>query len=126
MNEPVTADRANQSTRGGAEQSSSVLFGGPVGELDAGGYEAIAMEVPTTDVAADELEGAAVVDLLVRTGLAKSKGDARRTIEQGGVYVAGEPVADVAATVGGGDLAGGRYVLLRRGKSTYHLLRVRG
>jgi tyrosyl-tRNA synthetase len=74
----------------------------------------------------DEIEGAAVVDLLVRTGLAKSKGDARRTIEQGGVSMAGEPVADVAATVGSGDLAAGRYLLLRRGKSTYHLLRVRG
>ncbi len=109
-----------------AEQASAVLFGGPVAELDASGYGVLATEVPTTDVDSGELEGASVVDLLVRTELAKSKGDARRTLEQGGVYVAGEQVRDVDATVGGGDLAAGRYLLLRRGKATYHLLRVRG
>jgi tyrosyl-tRNA synthetase len=109
-----------------AEQASAVLFGGPVADLDAAGYEVLAAEVPTTDVVRTDLEGASVVDLLVRTGLAKSKGDARRTLDQGGVYVAGEQVRDVDATVSGGDLAAGRYLLLRRGKSTYHLLRNRG
>jgi tyrosyl-tRNA synthetase len=115
-----------EAATGNAEQASAVLFGGPVAHLDAAGYEVLAAEVPTTDLAGGDLEGATVVDLLVRTELAKSKGDARRTLEQGGVYVAGEQIRDVDAAVRGGDLAAGRYLLLRRGKATYHLLRVSG
>lgn len=108
----------------GAEQASVVLFGGPVGDLDEAGYEAVAAEVATTDLAPAELaEGLDLVDLLVRTGLARSKGDARRTLAQGGVYVAGEPVSDPDRRVEGGDFSGGRYLLLRRGKANHHLLR---
>ncbi len=111
----------------GAEQASAALFGGSLADLDEAGWAAVAAEVPTTEVDRAELDaGLDVVDLLVRTGLAKSKGDARRTIAQGGVSVAGRPVGDEVAPVGGGDLAAGRYVLLRRGKATYHLLRTRG
>lgn len=110
-----------------AEAASAVLFGGAVDQLDDAGWAAVAAEVPSTDVGRGELEaGLDVVEALVRTGLAKSKGDARRTIDQGGVYVGGQPVADPAARLTVGDLAAGRYVLLRRGKATYHLLRVAG
>ena len=63
---------------------------------------------------------------MVRGGLAKSKGDARRTIEQGGAYVAGEQTQDVARRLSGGDAAAGRYVLLRRGKANHLLLREQG
>jgi len=111
----------------GAEQASSVLFGGPVSDLDEAGFEVLATEVPTTDLAPGELaEGLDLVDVLVRTGLARSKGDARRILEQGGVYVAGEQTRDVDRKLSGGDATAGRYVLLRRGKATHHLLREPG
>ena len=110
-----------------AEQASTVLFGGPVDQLDEAGYEVLAAEVPTTDLEPGELAaGLDLVEVLVRTGLARSKGDARRTLEQGGVYVAGEQVRDLDRRLAGGDAASGRYVLLRRGKATHHLLRERG
>jgi tyrosyl-tRNA synthetase len=111
----------------GAGQASSVLFGGPVAELDESGFEVLAQEVPTTGLEPGELAaGLDLVEALVRTGLAQSKGDARRTIDQGGIYVAGEQTRDVDRRLSGGDVVAGRYVLLRRGKATHHLLRERG
>ena len=61
------------------------------------------------------------VALLVRTGLAASNGDARRTMAQRGFQVNGRVLGD-----GGGSLRDlpridGRYLLLRRGKTTYHV-----
>jgi tyrosyl-tRNA synthetase len=110
-----------------AEQASSVLFGGSVERLDEAGFEVLAGEVPTLDLEPGELaEGLDLVDAMVRGGLAKSKGDARRTIEQGGAYVAGEQTNDIARRLSGGDATVGRYVLLRRGKANHLLLREQG
>ena len=111
----------------GAEQATAVLFGGSLDDVDEAGFEVLVAEVPTTELEPGELaEGLDIVDLLVRSELATSKGDARRTIEQGGVYVNGEAVADSDRKVAGGDARAGRYVLLRRGKATYRLLREAG
>jgi tyrosyl-tRNA synthetase len=108
----------------GAEQASAVLFGGSLDDVDDAGFAVLEAEVPTTEVSAAELDaGLDLVDVLVRTGLATSKGDARRTAEQGGVYVGGEQVSGPDREIARVDLAGGRYLLLRRGKATYHLLR---
>jgi tyrosyl-tRNA synthetase len=57
-----------------------------------------------------------VVDLLVETGLAKSKGDARRTISEGGAYLNNERITDVEHVPGDDDLLGGSWLVLRRGK----------
>jgi tyrosyl-tRNA synthetase len=111
----------------GAEQATAVLFGGALDDIDEAGFEVLAAEVDTTDLAPGELAGGLdIVDLLVRTGLAKSKGDARRTLGQGGVYVNGEAVGEVDRKIAGGDARRSRYVLLRRGKATYRLLREAG
>jgi tyrosyl-tRNA synthetase len=60
-----------------------------------------------------------VVDLLVETGLAKSKGDARRTISEGGAYLNNVRVEDPEAEPGAGDLIGGSWLVLRRGKKSF-------
>lgn len=106
-----------------AAQAASLLFGGS--PLDAGpeALAAVAGEVPTAPLpSAGELgEGADLVPLLVESGLASSKGDARRSIEQGAVSVNGRKVG-ADATVGPEDVLHGRYVLLRKGKRNYALL----
>ena len=123
----MTALVHGEAAASAAQQASSVLFGGPVDELDEAGYEVLAAEVPTLDLEPGELAaGLDLVDLLVRSGAASSKGDARRTIEQGGIYVAGEQTRDVERKISGGDAVAGRYVLLRRGKANHHLLRETG
>jgi len=101
--------------------ASRVLFG----EFDPHGvtpqvFDVLAQEIPTITVAKDN--GMALADALVQAGLAKSKGEARRAIEQGGVYV-NQQRADLAKTIGNEDWIGGKSVLLRKGKKEYALLR---
>jgi len=68
-------------------------------------------------------DGLTLVDLVARAGLAKSKSEARRSIEQGGIYVNQQRIDDVARTIGSGDWIGGRNLLLRKGRKDYALLR---
>ena len=60
-----------------------------------------------------------VVDLLVATGLAKSRGEARRTITEGGAYLNNVRVEDPEATPEASDLIGGSWLVLRRGKKSF-------
>ena len=55
------------------------------------------------------------VDLLVASGLVKSKGEARRTIAEGGAYLKNERVTDAEMVPGEADLLDG-WAVLRRGK----------
>jgi tyrosyl-tRNA synthetase len=57
-----------------------------------------------------------VVDLLVETGLAASKGAARRTISEGGAYLNNRRVEDPEQVPAPEDLLGGSWLVLRRGK----------
>ncbi len=60
-----------------------------------------------------------VVDLFVETGLAKSKGEARRTVSEGGAYLNNERVEDPDMVPGDADLLGGSWLVLRRGKKNF-------
>lgn len=106
-----------------AESASAVLFGGEVREATASGLQVVAGEVPTAAVDRGQLEGGlALVDALVAVPeLASSRGEARRALDQGGVYVNGER-ADAGRELAPADLLHDRYVLLRRGKKAYALL----
>jgi len=75
--------------------------------------------MPTTVVPAETLVNGetGVIDLLVLAGIAKSRGEARRLIEQGGVTLDGEPVTDFGAKVGAEALKNG--VKIRKGKKTH-------
>ncbi len=106
-----------------AAHATAVLFGGDPLEAPAEALEVVATEVPTAALPPDgELDaGADLVDLLVASGLASSKGDARRSIAQGAVSVNGrKAVAD--EVVSAGEVLHERYVLLRKGKRHYALL----
>src|SRR5437762_1486894 len=92
-------------------------------EVNAGVFDEMAKEIPTTTVSAD---GLALVDALVQTGLVKSKSEARRQMEQGGIYVNQARVTDVEHTVAASDWLAGRNLLLRKGKKDYALLRREG
>lgn len=114
-----------------AEGAAQILFGSPVEDVDEAAFEAIAAEVPTSEVALNPDNGfdaAAggfdMVELLAATGLASSKGDARRGLSEGSVYVNNQRVAGEAPRVGAERLLHGRYLLLRRGKRRHHLLRI--
>lgn len=97
--------------------AAGALFGGA--DLDAEALEALRGIVPETSVAADVLKGEEpVVELLIATGVCSSKGDARRTVDQGGIRLNGEKIEALSAPVAAVD---GRFVLVQKGKKQRHL-----
>ena len=72
-----------------ATRASEILFGGGLEGISETTFNEIAGEVPGREIGASTLEGAGtpLVELLVLSGLCPSKGQARKDIEGGGVYV---------------------------------------
>ena len=84
----------------------------------------LAREVPVTDLPQTELAaGIPLVDLMVRTKLAESKGSARKLIEGGGVYLNNERQVQTAK-ITTDHLKWPGAILLRTGKKNYHLVRI--
>jgi tyrosyl-tRNA synthetase len=108
-----------------AIQASQVLFGGEITDLSAEDVLDIFAEVPSSAMprALFEGEGLPLVDAVVASGFATSKGAARRIIEAGGVYVNNRRVTDVRAMIGLSDLIDGQYLVMRKGAREYHLIR---
>ena len=103
-----------------AVSASSAIFGGSAEDAD---YSTLAGTMPNSRLSAAEIEGGiALGDVLVRAGLASSKGDARRGIEGRGFSVNETVVDDVARRLTRNDVRQGRYILLRKGKKTYAML----
>ena len=77
--------------------------------------------MPTTVLKPEQFTDDAipVIDLLVAASLAKSKGEARRLIEQGGITVDDERVMDIAKAVSKADFEKG-HVLVKKGKKVFH------
>ncbi len=100
-----------------AEEASAILFGGSPVSASAQALSFLAAEVPTSAF----VSGGTVATMLAATPLASSLSDARRTIAQGAASVNGNVVAQDRPLTQS-DLLYGRWVLLRRGKRTYHLL----
>jgi tyrosyl-tRNA synthetase len=100
-----------------AEEASAVLFGGSPAGASPQALEFLASEVPTSPFA----PGTDLVHALADTPLASSLSDARRTIGQGAASVNGEVVRE-DRPLSEADLLHGRWLVLRKGKRTYHLL----
>ena len=103
------------------ETASAVLFGQPLEQLDAAAFEMLRTEIPSSSLPRSELVGMSPVDLLASTPLASSKGEVRRT--PAGYYVNQTSLAERdQAPIGADDLVHGRFVLLRRGRTSHHLV----
>ena len=77
-------------------------------------------DMPTTALTAEDLTDGKIgaMDLLVKTGLVKSKSEARRTIQQGGLTINDEKVTDVYAEYGA-DVFAGEGMIIRKGKKSF-------
>ncbi|MGA3146219.1 MAG: tyrosine--tRNA ligase [Acidimicrobiales bacterium] len=108
-----------------AEQAGDALFGEGVALLDERTLLDVFADAPSTTLARTRLDGPglALVDLLVETGLVPSKGRATTTIEQGGAYVNNRRESEPKRLIRPDDLVAGRYLVLRRGKRDYHLVK---
>src|SRR5262249_4596226 len=95
--------------------ASQALFGqGELRELDQRTLDAAMAETPTGAVRLADRP--TIVDLLVVSGLAESKGAARRTVREGGASVNNAKVGDEAWTPAESDLLPGGWLVLRRGR----------
>ena len=124
--EDVTRRLHGETGLAAAERATRALFSGDIQGLGGDDVADVFADCPSSEIPAGRLggEGVSVVDLLVDSGLATSKGDARRSIEGGGVYVNNVRVEDAAATLTMEDTIDGRFLLLRKGKKSYHLVGV--
>jgi tyrosyl-tRNA synthetase len=103
----------------GVELASQALFGrGDLGDLDEPTLGAALQEVSGADSVAELGPGGpdAITDLLVASGLVASKGAARRTVAEGGVYVNNVRVESDEWVPATPDFLHGRWLVLRRGK----------
>jgi len=107
-----------------AERAAGALFGEELSGLDERSLLEVLADAPSTELPRSRLEGGGLplVDLLEETGMDPSKGRARTTIEQGGAYVNNRRETDTSRALAADDLVAGRYLVLRKGKKSYHLV----
>jgi tyrosyl-tRNA synthetase len=105
------------------EEASAALFGEEIAGLSEEMLLAVTEDAPTTAIPREELlRGLSLVDTLERAGLAKSKKEARRTVEQGGAYVNNIRQSDDGRTFTADDLLHDRYLVLRKGRKEVHIV----
>ena len=104
-----------------ADEAADVLFGGDPMVASEAALDAVAREVPSSSMPIAALDD--VAGVLVTTGLASSKGDARRTLEGHGFRCNGV-VLSLETRLADVPRLHGRYVLLQRGKKSHHLVTI--
>jgi tyrosyl-tRNA synthetase len=104
-----------------AEKITEALFSGDVTSLSEQELVEALQDMPTT-VLEDGAE-TGLIDLLVAAKAAPSRRQAKQDIESGAVYVNGERMSGIDTVIGTGHRLHGRYVVLRRGKKNYYLVR---
>ncbi len=104
---------------------AAVLFGGELETLDEPSLLDAFAGAPSTVLGRSRLDEGCVllVDLLCETGVTASKSRARTMLEQGGVYVNNRRERDAERCIGRDDLVAARYLVIRKGKADYHLVR---
>jgi tyrosyl-tRNA synthetase len=111
-----------------ARRATEIFFGAEISQLNDGQLAEIFADVSSKELPRSRLagEGLPLIDALVESGLSKSKGDARRTIQQGGAYVNNRRMSDLEARLTTAELASETVMVLRSGKKSYALLRFAG
>ena len=107
------------------EAASRILFSSSDEIPNAATVAMLAREMPVTDLEHAALEARVpLVELLIRTGLAASKSEARKLIDAGGVYLNNQRQTQAQKAVSTDDMKWPGAILLRSGKKNYHLVRV--
>jgi len=110
-----------------AMRASEVLFGKEISGLSVKEILDIFADVPSTELERTKLDGDgfAIGDALVVSGLAPSKGEAKRLVQGGGVCINNRRVSDARQSISASDLIDGQVLVLRKGAKHYHLIRVK-
>ncbi len=110
-----------------AIRASEILFGGGLEGISEASFIDVAGEAPAKEMAKTRLDGAGapLVELLVESGLCSSKGQARKDVEGGGIYLNNIRETNWARAVTAKDLLFAKHLLLRKGKRNYVVLTFR-
>jgi tyrosyl-tRNA synthetase len=104
-----------------AAEAAQVLFGGDPTTASVDALAVVAREVPASEVTREQLGDQ--IAILVQSGLASSNGEARRTLTQKGFKANGQTLEETKSLLEV-DFLHGRFILLRKGKTNFHLLTV--
>src|SRR6266446_4581620 len=120
----VTAMVHGQTELEKALRASEVLFGKEISGLSVDDILDIFADVPSTELEKSKLDGLTLGDALVLSGLAPSKGEAKRLVQGGGIALNNVRSDDVRKTISSSDFIEGRVLVLRKGARHYHLIRI--
>lgn len=122
----VTAMLHGETGLSQAVRASEIFFGAEIAGVAEGELLEIFADVPSFEYPASSLPpgGVPVVDLLAASGVVGSKGEARRSVEGGGIYLNNVRVTSTAAAVGASDWLHGRFLVFRKGNRNYTLVRL--
>ncbi len=122
--EEVTRIVHGEEGLGKALQTTAAAAPGADTKLDAETLEAIASDMPSAKVSADEIVGSSLIDVMVKIGVQSSKGASRRLIDGGGVCLNNKKVSDSKTVINESDLIDGKLILITIGKKNKMLVRV--
>ncbi|AFM39243.1 tyrosyl-tRNA synthetase [Desulfosporosinus acidiphilus SJ4] len=103
-----------------AEKITNALFGGGLNGLSASEIEEGLSDVPSAELESPEIS---FVDLLVQAGVVSSKRQARESIENGAIYINDLRYNDLETPVPQLERLDGKYLVVRRGKKNYYLIK---
>ena len=113
-----------ESATADAIRASEIMFGGGLEGISESTFQDVVGEIPTKDAPPSSVLGAGLTDLLVTSGLCPSKGQAKKDVEGGGIYINNVRAAEVGRTLSQADVLFGKYILLRKGKRSYCVIRL--
>ncbi len=116
--EELTAMVHGQEGLAKAVRITETLFRGDIMSLSGAEIKDGLADAPKSEVA----DGTTVIDALVLSGICKSKGEARKLIQQGSVQVNGQKVTDIAALMNKAEAIDGEFSILKKGKKNYTII----
>jgi len=118
-----------------AQKATEALFVGDFSQVDRETLDQAFQDVPSCELPSSQVGESSLVDILVLSGLCSSKGAARKDFQAGAIYLEGEKLSAAlsdktlnqlagALTVTLPELKSGEFLVLRRGKKNYCLVRI--
>lgn len=108
-----------------AKRSAAALFSGSLEELSKEQLLELFADAPSTTISRKELDQLDLLSLLAST-VAKSKGEARRLVQGGGIYLDSQRVSDGSLQLRDTKVLERGFIVLRSGKKNYHIVRIEG
>jgi tyrosyl-tRNA synthetase len=121
--EEITATVHGKHLLDRAKFASGILFGEDMTGLSANEIKDIFDDVPSSTFAISELEkGINITDFLAHNKITSSKGEAKRLIENGGIYINNKKISEIDLMVSKNYSIEDKYIVVRKGKKNYHLV----